>query len=198
MKYREILNEVPHIVSPTDFDLNNVEVNRQFVRDLLKRKSFRMIEEDENKTLFMTGNKINGYVALYLKQFDVLGYLIKYHLKYNILLAATPVTEIVLWRSYSYPHTFGITNHVFFDILLKEWNAIMSDGEQTEDGKKFWQFRLVEASAKNYDIGIMNINDNTVTWWDDSILIGDWIKHNDGWGEDRKYYNIRYVIKNKS
>lgn len=195
MRAQELYEAPPQIVGPTDFDLSDDNANRAFAQRLLRRKK-ETLEDHPEFEIFLTGDLINGYIALYLKDSGILGYVIKYHAEKRALLGST-VTQVTLWRRSMTPHVPGITRRVFFDYLLGRWPMLMSDAKQTPDGAKFWGDRLAEASTGPYEIGRVDFGRGFVEWWDHAMPFDDWIKQTPGWGSHRAFQNLRYLIKRR-
>lgn len=135
MRARELFEAPPEIVRPTDFGWNDDDANRALAKDLLRRKQ-ETLEDHPEYELFLTGDKINGYIAMYLKNTGLPGYAINYKVEKRRLLGST-VTQVKLWRRAGTPHVPGITRRVFTQFLLTRWPMVMSDAEQTPDGAKF-------------------------------------------------------------
>lgn len=47
--------------------------------------------------------------------------------------------QVLLWRNTKSIYSASFPSHVFFDILLPEYGAVITDTLQTEKGKLFWQ-----------------------------------------------------------
>lgn len=186
----------PQQVLPTDFNLNKELANRKFAKELLKKKK-ETLEETDDTVLFRTGDNINGYFALYNKHDDLIEYLIKYKTSTRKAIG-TAVTQVALWRLRGSPFVQGLTKRVFFDVLLARWPAIMSDREQTDDGKEFWENRMAEGTARGLNVGLLDEARGTITWHTgDKTTIRKWIESSGGWGDTHQFQNLRYVIANK-
>lgn len=194
MKLDEIIFfESPQMVGPTNFALDNPAQNSAMAKSLLK-KMVETIDETPNYILFRTGDDYNGNIALVNKTNNTLGYLVHYRqARYGFL--GTTVTQLKLWRNLAEPHAIGVTSKIFFDYLLKKYPAILSDGMQTEYGKRFWITRMGEATLSGYKVGLANLNTNTVIWYDGQDY-QTWIQDNDGWDNAEASQALRYIIAN--
>jgi hypothetical protein len=188
------LDEMPKLIIPTDFQLNDTAFNRKLAAELLSKKK-ETFEDNENYELFLTGNKINGYIVLYLKDEKQIGYLIKYQTQYRKFIDLRVVTQLALWRQPGQPYVSGITKHVFFDILLPKFGAVMSDGQQTEYGMNFWKDRMAEASLSSYDIGFADFGNHKINWWNKNDKFNNWLNNLNAWGEANRDEYRRFVIK---
>jgi hypothetical protein len=193
MRARELFEAPPEIIQPTNFGWDDDDANRTLAQRLLRRKQ-EILEDHPDYELFLTGDKINGYIAMYLKKLGLLGYAINYKVERRRLLGST-VTQVKLWRRAGTPYVPGITRRVFFDHLLTRWPMVMSDEQQTPEGARFWSDRLAEASTGAYDVGFVDFGRNYVEWWDHTTPITDWIKQKQAWGQHHRFRSLRYLIK---
>lgn len=61
--------------------------------------------------------------------------------------------QVEVWKQYgSSDLTHGLPKAVFFNYLLEKYGAIICDYLHTENGKRFWLDRLVEALKEGYDV----------------------------------------------
>lgn len=193
MRAREFIMEMPKIISPISFGLEDDTKNRLLAHELLGKKQ-ETLEKGNGFELFLTGDKFNGYIALYVDEIDLLGYVIKYRAGKSALVGKT-ITQVALWRRGGGTlHVPGITRRVFFDHLLKIWPTIMSDGQQTPSDEEFWRSRMAEASIGSYRVGILNFSTKTVKWWDRAGPFSVWLKETEGWGKENKHEYMRYLI----
>lgn len=57
--------------------------------------------------------------------------------------------QVLLLRNSRSPAAGGFAQHVFFDILLPKYTALISDQEQTNKGQQFWLNAMQSAWARN-------------------------------------------------
>jgi len=206
MKLDEVLNrrypggyqtdsiyESPQMVPNTEFGLSKDASNEKFAAELLKKRK-HTYEETDDKILFKTGDGVNGYIALLNKGSSLLDYVIKYEGSKRKALGRA-VTQVMIWRRRGSPYVQGLTRKVFFEILLKEWPAIMSDRQQTEDGMMFWDDRMAEATTMNLKVGLFHEGGAPIEWFDGKPKdYQKWIRSHEGWGDSHKFTDVRYVI----
>jgi hypothetical protein len=73
----------------------------------------------------------------------------------------------------------------------------MNDGEQTPSGSDFWVRRMADASAKNLRVGIANVAQKTIIWFDpiaSNKTFKEWFEGFEPVGTQQKFEAIRYVI----
>jgi hypothetical protein len=73
----------------------------------------------------------------------------------------------------------------------------MSDGQQTDDRRKFWLGRMAEATTSGQRVGLVNLYHRQVVWFNPAqSMFEDWIADHDGWGAEDSYRGLRYLIAN--
>lgn len=195
MKFSEIY-ESPQIIKATDFGLNDPEKNKILATKFLADKQ-EVIRETDDHVLFTTGTDKQGNVVMIDKKKNYVVYLIEYVSKKSNIFGNT-VTQVILWRK-TISHTQGITDDVFFGYLLKKYPAIVSDGQQTEDGKRFWINKMIVASKNGYKIGLINNTKKQMDWFDPTTEdITTWLTDREhGWSERSSSKFDRFVIANQ-
>lgn len=203
MRYKDISSskfkgvvESPQMVGNTNFDLDNDDHNIKFAKELLKRK-VELIKDDSRYEVIRSGDDRNGNIALITKSDPPkINYRVKYTTK-HIKGIGNAVTQVLLWRNPRGIGTIGITSEIFFGYLLNKYPVVMSDKQQTEDGRRFWETRLQEAIIKGYKIGLFNENTKGIIWFNgDQEDYEQWLKDYNGWGNSIKHQNQRYIISN--
>ena len=66
----------------------------------------------------------------------------------EVFLGAKPVVQCLVWRSTKRRYVGalrGVAGDVFFEYLLKTYNVVMSDNEQTLHGHQFWMYQIDRA-----------------------------------------------------
>lgn len=190
------LFESPQIVSPTDFDLKNPDKNKELADEILS-KAKEIIRETPDYYLVRTGDLNNkGYIAQISKSSGLITYMIKYETSQNKLIGRF-VTQVALWRDLlEYGINKGLTTEIFFDYLLPVTGTIISDNEQTANGRDFWLRKLAEAHNNGLKIGFINTTKNVLEWYDSSVSFKNWLLSKNAWGETRNHFYDRFVISN--
>lgn len=195
MKFPGFLFESPQVVDLTSFCLEDIESNRRLAVELMSNKK-EVIEDHPEYQLIKTGAKGNGHFALITKANSEIGYLVRFKVKrYSHIGVA--VSQIALWRGLGIPYVPGFTRRMFFDEILTRWLAILSDGELTEDGRKFWWDRMAEATTLGFRVALVNMNEKTVNWYDAETEFDDWLSTNYAPGRAQQYRHLRYLISRK-
>lgn len=134
-------------------------------------------------------------IALLSDSTNEIVYYIRCKLWEDVYLNNKPITQVMLWRTSNVSHrriTSGITEDVFRNYLLDEYNIIASDSCQTREGRDFWVRQLGYALqfgeyVYRYDrlaCELLQISDHAV------------IRDNscDLWGDEVEYENILALI----
>lgn len=105
------------------------------------------------------------------------------------------VTQVGVWRHDTAPAT-GVAKHVFFKYLLPMFGTIISDTDQTMEGRRFWSDRIVDALRNKFYVYAYFVSANKLV----SLKYeSDYAKIvNRVYGDAKKYQLIRLVISNKA
>ena len=124
----------------------------------------------------------------------------------NAYMSKKNCTQLIVWRDFT--HADNVTLHGFanrvFDHLLSLHDIMISDEHQSEDGKRFWLYRIGEALATP-DRHVYYIDLNELD--DDMIPIMTEIQDVDelkekylplGWGCEPEFKDKAFVISGSS
>lgn len=178
----------PRLIPPTytGFGFNNEEINREFYQKQLKKVK-EIIEEGNKYIIFRTGDDYNGWFIGYDKQLNLMFYAVKYK-RTNKRISGKALTQTLVWRFAGSEHAQGITNHMFFDVILKRTGSILSDRAQTPDGKQFWLNILTRAHTKGIPVAALDFNTNI-------MYVAD--KNKPVYAFLRKHFDSAYGYTNK-
>ena len=116
---------------------------------LLSKKSPKFLEHypDANGgELFSVGDNTNGYY--YLKADDSIIYFVRYRsVKAN---GNSFGRQVLVARQRSNILSTGVALHVFFKYLLPRFGALVSDTQQTQHGKAFWDYAIASAFKRSF------------------------------------------------
>lgn len=189
-----LILEAPQSIGPTEFNLDDRAINRAFAAKQMRRVT-EVIEDTPDYQLARTGDGRHGWILLYNKHDKTADYVVQYETRNWNLLPPT-VTQCVLWRDAGSAFVRGITVRVFFDYLLQHHPAIMSDRLQTQDGNRFWITRMVDAIARNFRVGVVDLPRRKINWFDPSagIPFRDWLDDQKTYGPAALLQGVRYLI----
>jgi hypothetical protein len=140
-----LLKYVPILKQDSNSGLDNCALNFEKYCDLAKKKGFPLLRLDEYILV-----RYFSEVALIQPDTEHVSYLVKF--KRFKFFGKNAVTQVMLWREQ--PNKFvadlridglKLTAYVFFKIIFADNDCIITDGSQTEMGKRFWGDRISDA-----------------------------------------------------
>lgn len=193
---KRLLSEMPQLISPTNFGLNSPKKNKAKAEQYLKSNHDEIIRETKDYILFRDGSDKRGMICLVNKNDSIIEYYVDYEFSYTKQLPG--VTQVKLWRMITGTYNGGLTQDIFFNYLLKKYNTIISDRQQTKNGRDFWLRQMAFAASKGLHIGLYHEGLKDTNWFDPTKQsIDDWIRSNYGWGKQVGYTDLRYLISTK-
>ncbi|MGR6831326.1 hypothetical protein [Aliivibrio wodanis] len=124
----------------------------------------------------------------------------------NQYLAVKNCTQLIVWRQAAGPHGLVLSGfaRTIFNFLLRSHNIMITDEQQTADGKRFWLDRMGESFAiidrKVYYINLDQL-DNDMTPIVEHIESFDELMENyvpQGWGVDEEHKNRAFIISTQN
>lgn len=78
-------------------------------------------------------------------------------------ISKTPFRQCLVWRNKinRTGATVGFAKKVFWDILFKKYNAVISDSQQSKEGEGLWDNLIQQAFEKGYIVKVHNTNDKS-------------------------------------
>lgn len=161
--YRQEIVGEPQLIEPTDFGLADPSVNAQRFTEFSDRSGGKLLKKfgpDKRYELIQfSGNIIIGL--------DRSGNRVVYyvHFKTVTLKGLTFVTQTTLWAhpilqdEASKTGLFSkqsISTYVFFDILLKMHDGLLTDTQQTTAGQRFWFKRITVALDRGLHVSLID------------------------------------------
>lgn len=131
----------PQLIAPLDTSVHQKEITSYYNANKSK------FLPTNTEYLYKSGNDHNGYY-IFIKD-DTIDYFVKYKaISYQNILNGRMLRQVLVER---FGHTIfsaGIPKEVFFDYLLPTFGSIITDTQQTVDGKKFWE-NAIHYALKN-------------------------------------------------
>ena len=157
IRAKERLEAVPKLISLDD---NEVQSAIKECKQLLPQSE--VVEEiDPNRvTLRHVASPAGGLYFLYEEQRASILYLVRYR---RVELSKLPsgARQVLVWRSSLDATTTNIAQHVFWRYLFKRFRVLVSDSQQSEKGRSFWQYQVQYALAHGHSVTLVNTNDQT-------------------------------------
>lgn len=199
--FRQFLNESPQSIDSLNTDMYDKAANIKEGGKFLRRKR-EVYSETENSILFRTGMEHDGYIVLLDKNNNFVNYFVRFiHKKLD---GEKYATQVAVWRTTDptipREEEYGIATKVFFDILLKKFDRIASDMQQTNDGRNFWMLQMARAARSGFKVGLLKVGTKEITYFDKNKhdSISDWVATLEStWGREVKYQRYRFIIDSK-
>lgn len=103
-------------------------------------------------------------------------------------------TQIKVWATIA-PGMVGIAADIFFNVMLAEFDSMISDRIQTDDGRRFWLRRMAEAIQKGMHVGLLD--HGMPMPYDAQIGFQPWLAKVDGWGQNPEHHERLFYISKK-
>lgn len=190
---RDMVSESsPELIPSFDFKMADPDRRKKFL-DFLMRKPHREVGRFEDVLLYGTGlNNHKGYV--FAQDGGDLAYFVKI---VTLKLRGLPKVlkssvQVAVWRNDQMTATANLSDYVFFKILLPKLGVMVSDGQQTERGKRFWLLRMVEALRSGMFVYAYNRFTHELIQLPDRVTLDARIK--ESYGSGATFRNLRFVI----
>lgn len=152
------------------------------------------MEEDDYHVLVKKAEGGIGKVVGYNKRDGRLYYLMVYAPRKDRILGAL-ITQVAVWRRAGDPYAKNMTARMIYDVLLRKWDGVMSDGVQVYPGEEFWKDTLMEAWSRDYRVGYFNIaTKTTFEVKPDESITEFWDRMDDYIARRNQKDNMRFFI----
>lgn len=94
------------------------------------------------------------------------------------------------------PNYRSVARHVLLTYMLKDFDAVVSDIEQTPKGRDFWIRAMIEAINQGLTVGILNEHAHDIKVFDpnEPTPFPTWVQQNNPWGADTAFSGYRPFI----
>ncbi|MEY4591406.1 MAG: segment 11/17 [Pseudomonadota bacterium] len=189
----------PQLIAPLDsFDIEAP------IKDCVKHfnKSVAVEEFIEGHTLrHLSLSSSSGFYFLY----DAARRDINYAVQYSTVEIPAPPHEtnppcikgarqVFVWRNRAADSAFsaGIADKVFWEYLMPKYGCLVSDSQQTDAGKAFWQHQITKSLKKGLSVRLINLKTKEAkeikTLKDFSDVL------HTAWGKEPWFQNLIFAI----
>lgn len=195
MNFKKNLVESPFVGQSTQFSLDTDEGNHDTVDRIMSRNPVEVYEEDAKHIFARYGSDVKGEIVW----IDKIEQTIEYYVEFKNLRIKgikDSLTQTKVWRSLDLPKS-GFASTVFFDILFTKHDVIVSDSDQTTDGRDFWKRQLAIGHSNGYFVGLYDEDEWTIDWCSPDESFPHWRKESypEGWSTtDRDKEKYRFII----
>jgi len=151
---------VPSLVGEDELHLDDPKENLTLLSFLKKKEATAagkvLLRTNEALNFQRTGTQSGSIFAEYE---DRLVIYIKYRFHHYSFLPVSSIMQTFLWKDSELPITYMFSSSLFFDVMMKQSNAlltdplaVLSDQVHIEYGREFWKRRTHEALAKGLNV----------------------------------------------
>lgn len=161
-----MLTESPQLIGSLETSkLTNVRTNHKVFKQVMQLKKKNWLYNYKNIAdypIYMVKTLSNTYQIYCLNKLEqAVEYYMEYELQKCAFLDTEWVTQIMVWRI-STQEFDGITKEFIFDVLLPEFGTLMTDSQQTLDGKNLWERLIRNAYARKLGVYFVNFDSQKV------------------------------------
>lgn len=205
MKKEPSQKTMPYLVPDADFNMKlkihskNVDHTKEFLEKGIEDFVLPNYSLPQGYR-FIKALKKNQYRLITQNENPETVYLVELIFRKDIIFNKTTCTQIKVWRTVSEEHDSAVRYfpRSFFNYLLETYNIAVSDEEQTNAGKRFWETMIDWAFKADLNIYISDgtEEDHPLTPIKNTDeLYERW--ENFCWGKDRDVHTHRLVVISK-
>lgn len=152
--------------SPQSIQLNPFEIKSTIkeIKDNLNSSNTIEVYSPTVSLLLLVLPK-HSYYFLWNKETKNVEYLVRFRQIDIPNLPHKPVRQLLVYRdklaSKDSPFSAGFAKKIFWNKLFKTYQCCVSDSQQSDDGKEFWRYIIVDSFDKGLTVRILNTNDKT-------------------------------------
>lgn len=198
----EILQESPQRISGLKIQqLEDPRLNKKLYKKIaVFIPQAKLLETTSTGIELFQTVKNNEYEIFALDpEQDRVAYYVRYEIQSAEFVDVDWATQVLVWRgTASSTKTTGLLEHVFFKYVLPAHDVVVSDGEQTSYGERFWKLRIEDSFLKpGLKIYLIDFHQKTVkrfkTRSEYERLLNT---KNDPWGDTGYHKGLRIAIAN--
>jgi hypothetical protein len=194
-EYVEVLNEMPKLIghwSPVELEDKNS--NKEFYLEMKRDRHKKLIFKiNEHASMYKSGG---NYFCLDDK-IQQITYNMIYKVDNKKQLGGQYVWQSAVWASPDELYLDGIPAKMLFEYLLPVFKTIVTDSEQSFDGKRFWEKCISKAFAKELNIYFFDFQTKELIEMKSPEHWKDFKQTSNIWGETNKHLMKRMVISSK-
>lgn len=162
MKARELL-EMPQLIPSLD-TASVREIEARCSTAVLKSTA-TLVEPLAGEARLWRINEGTGGVFFSTTVAGDIGYLARFkrvELHTNQLSTRFAARQVLIHRTAGAGSAkVGVGKRIFWDHLMPMFGALVTDSQQTEDGRSFWEYRIAEALELKKHVLMIDTNENT-------------------------------------
>lgn len=196
-EYQEFLTEMPKLIKSWDpIELIDPERNKDNYLDLLREKrKTKLFDLTDVATMYEW--KDNFFVLD--TSIEQITYDMTFKLGDEPNIGGKFVWQTGVWINPVHQYIEGVAAKMFFEVLLKRHETIITDSIQTFDGKRFWERNIGKAFVKGLNVYYYDFQTKELAKIENAIHWETFKKtHKDIWGKTDRHKMKKMVITNKT
>lgn len=191
---KEYLTEMPRLIPnlPSAYDFGLRNINKARYAEFLSLPKEEYYKYDSNRIVYSSDNKF--FCLDYLRK--EVTYYMQYDVSYNKTLGSF-LRQSLVWRSKYVDYNNTLPHEIFFNTLLPKYGTIATDGDQTDDGRRFWSYQIKYAFDKNLNVYYYNLATKGLIPIDNMMTFEEIKQKYKIWGADKSRQKQLIVITNK-
>jgi hypothetical protein len=186
---------MPKIIQPLNGmeDFDNFSINSAKYKELVKLFNKEIYKRfDDEHIVYRAGNKF--FCLDYEKK--KVTYYMEYSTSHNSILGSF-LWQSLIWRAKNNLSNRTLPHEIFFKVLLPKYGVITTDGEQTIDGRKFWEYQIGFALDNDFYVYYFNLKSKELIKITNSTHGNKVIQEQDVWGLSHEHKSKLIVISTK-
>lgn len=153
------LRIVPLVISK----LENPHDNKKLFKTIQQRRDKQFIGHyNDHVELWKIVKGKETEIFGLIPEDSYVGYYVRWELQDAHFIDTDWCTQVLVWAGVS-PFTKGLPDEVFYNHVIQETGAVVSDGEQSARGEHFWQRMIAMAFKESkYKIYLVDFHKKTV------------------------------------
>ena len=186
--------------SEKNFKFDDTRTNKKEARRFLQYEKHNTIETIEGcpliqipKHMDFDGQQVHEIGLIEKLNPPYLSYCVKFvDFKFHRLHCAT---QVRVWHS---GHHGGITKHVFYNVILDQYDAVITDTMQSAEGRRFWENQWYEAFRRqNFYVYYIDLERSLYQPVRTDLEFHHVVMNREPWGDGVQYNTRRFMISNE-
>lgn len=174
-------------------DLSQHSVNKAKFIYLIKQEK-KELKQINTTQIIYNSNKM--FFCLDLENKKVLYYM-QYDTSFSNTLGSF-LWQSLVWRDKHSPQVKLLPHKIFFEELLPKYGIIATDGDQTEDGRRFWEYQIAHALENNINVFYFNLTSKELQSIKTLVDFDKAIRKFDIWGDTKEHQQKLMLITTKN
>ncbi|PPC63860.1 hypothetical protein C1Y41_04235 [Pantoea sp. ICBG 1758] len=143
---------MPELIDDADFNFKLNEIERNVIHTAAFLEKGVVDFKLQNFTVasgyrFVKSKTENQYRLITTSAKPMTAYAVKLVFSDHIVTDYRTCTQVMIWRSTrpDLQDAIGRLPGTFFSYLVENYNIVVSDSQQTEAGRRFWEYRIIES-----------------------------------------------------